>query len=326
MIIARSPLRISLGGGGTDVPSYFQKHGGYVLSAAINKYVYITVTRPFDTGIFLKYSNIEKVKNVNDVQHPIIRETLRTLNLKSPQIEVTSLADIPAGSGLGSSGSFTTCLIKALYTHYRKPIYPKDLAELACEIEIDKLKEPIGKQDQYISAYGGITEFTFGSNGHVEVNSLKLSPETIHCLEDNLLLFFTGQLRRASSILRDQVERSTLGEDEITENLHMIKALGYEVRDALLAGDADSFGRIMNQHWRIKRSRSENISNSIIDIAYEKALAAGALGGKLIGAGGGGFLMFYTKRREELKNAMKELGIEEVRFRFDFEGTKVLSI
>jgi D-glycero-alpha-D-manno-heptose-7-phosphate kinase len=208
MIITRSPLRISLGGGGTDLPSYSNEHGGYLIAAAIDKYVYVTVNRPFQEEIILKYSSIERINGISDVEHPIIREVLRSLNLTTPQIEISSIADIHAGTGLGSSGSFTTALIKALYTHYRLNIHPKELAELACDIEINKLGEPIGKQDQYIAAYGGITEFTFKEDGSVSAASLPLSVQTIHDLEDNLVLFFTGISRSASGILVDQNSKS----------------------------------------------------------------------------------------------------------------------
>jgi D-glycero-alpha-D-manno-heptose-7-phosphate kinase len=324
MIIARSPLRISLGGGGTDVPSYYEKHGGFLISAAIDKYVYVTVMRPFTEGIFLKYSEIEQKSFAEDVKHPIIREVLKVLELKTPQIEITTLADIPAGTGLGSSGSFTTALIKALFSHYRKSIHPRELAELACEIEIGKLKEPIGKQDQYISAYGGITEFYFHRDGKVEANPLNISIETMHDLEDNLLLFFTGISRSASGILKDQVEKSNADEKDMLENLHFTKDLGFRSKKALLTGDTKSFGLLMHEHWLHKKSRSTGMSNDFIDNAYERALKFGAVGGKLVGAGGGGFLMFYAIDKEALRLEMNKIGLEEVRFKFDFEGTKVM--
>ena len=324
MIIVRSPLRISLGGGGTDVPSYYQEHAGFLLAAAIDRYVYVTVMRPFTEGIFLKYSEIEQVKNVMDVKHPIMREVLAELDLKTPQIEITALADIPSGTGLGSSGSFTTALIKALYTHYRKNIHPQQLAELACQIELGKLGEPIGKQDQYIAAYGGITSFTFNPDGSVEAEPLQISTETLHNLEDNLLLFFTGITRSASSILSDQNQKSKSKDLEMTKNLHFIKDLGYRSRDALLAGDTVLFGELMHKHWILKQARSQGISSEFINGVYDKAIANGAIGGKLVGAGGGGFLMFYAKDKNKLRTAMHKLNLEEVRFQFDFEGTKVI--
>jgi len=324
MIIARSPLRISLGGGGTDLPSYYKKHGGFLLAAAIDKYVYATVLRPFSPGVYLKYSKIEHVNQINDVQHPIIREVLKEMKLDTPQIEITTLTDIPAGTGLGSSGSFTTALIKGLFTHYRREIHPKELAELACKIELENLKEPIGKQDQYIAAFGGITSFTFDKDGEVISENLKISTDTLHNLEDNLLLFFTGISRSASSILLDQDKRSINNDSEITKNLHYIKELGLQSRDALIAGDLENFGHLMNEHWEHKRIRSSGMTNDFIDDIYTKALQNGAVGGKLVGAGGGGFLMFYASDRSKLRAAMNKYNLEEVRFSFDYEGTKII--
>lgn len=324
MIISRSPLRISLGGGGTDVPSYYKEHGGFLIAAAIDKYVYASVMRPFTRGIYLKYSKLEQVQQIINVEHPIIRECLREMKLRTPQIEITTLADIPSGTGLGSSGSFTTALLKALYVHYRRNIHPKELAELACKIEIEKLGEPIGKQDQYIAAFGGITTFTFKKDGSVEVEPLKISMDTLHKLEDNLLLFFTGITRSASSILSDQNIKTKVNDKEMLENLDFIKDLGYQSRDALITGDALKFGELMHVHWQHKQLRSKEISNEFINNAYDKGIMNGAVGGKLVGAGGGGFLMFYCSEKENLRKAMMELGLEEVRFKFDFEGTKVI--
>ena len=324
MIIARSPLRISLGGGGTDVPSYYQEHEGFLIAAAIDRYVYVSVMRPFTEGIYLKYSEIEQVKSVMNVKHPIMREVLAELNLKTPQIEITTLADIPSGTGLGSSGSFTTALIKSLYSHYRKNIHPQQLAELACEIEIEKLGEPIGKQDQYIAAYGGISEFTFHKDGTVSSSPLNLSMQTVHDLEDNLVLFFTGISRSASSILKDQVDKSKAKNSSMINNLHFTKDLGYRSKEALLKDDTYKFGELMHEHWEHKKSRSNGMTNEFIDTAYNEALHSGAVGGKLVGAGGGGFLMFYANDKERLRYKMAELGLEEVRFQFDFDGTKVI--
>jgi D-glycero-alpha-D-manno-heptose-7-phosphate kinase len=324
MIIARSPLRVSLGGGGTDVPSYYQEHDGFLLAAAIDRYVYVTVMRPFSEGVYLKYSEIEHVVQVSDVKHPIIREVLAGLKLKTPQIEITTLADIPSGTGLGSSGSFTTALIKALYAHYRKNIHPAQLAEMACKIEIENLGEPIGKQDQYIAAYGGITEFNFHQDGTVSSSPLNLSVQTVHDLEDNLLLFFTGISRSAGSILKDQVDKSKAKDWKMVENLHFTKDLGLRSKEALLQGNTRKFGELMHEHWEHKKSRSSGMTSDFIDSAYIQAIQAGAVGGKLVGAGGGGFLMFYASDKEMLRKKMAELGLEEVRFQFDFEGTKVI--
>ena len=324
MIIARSPLRISLGGGGTDLPSYYKEHGGFLLAAAIDKYVYTTVLRPFSPGIYLKYSKIEKVDQVDNVQHPIIREVLKEMKLDTPQIEITTLTDIPAGTGLGSSGSFTTALLKGLFTHYRREIHPKELAELACKIELEKLGEPIGKQDQYIAAFGGITSFTFNKDGTVVSENLEISTDTLHNLEDNLLLFFTGISRSASHILIDQDKRSKANDEEITRNLHYIKELGFRSRDCLLDGNMELFGQLMNEHWEHKRLRSSGMTNDYIDDIYTKALQNGAIGGKLVGAGGGGFLMFYASNKNNLREAMAKFNLEEVRFSFDYEGTKII--
>jgi len=324
MIITRSPLRISLGGGGTDLPSYYQEHGGFLIAAAIDKYVYATVMRPFTPGIYLKYSSLEQVNQVNDVNHPIIRECLKEMNLRTPQVEITTLADIPSGTGLGSSGSFTTALLKALYCHYHKNIHPRELAELACKIEIDNLGEPIGKQDQYIAAFGGVTSFIFNKDGTVYADPLKISIETLHDLEDNLLLFFTGITRSSSSILLDQDKKSKVNDKEMVENLDFIKNLGYQSQDALLSGDTNKFGELMHIHWQHKQLRSKDMTNEFINKAYETALKNGAVGGKLVGAGGGGFLMFYCSEKVQLRDAMSQLGLEEVRFKFDFEGTKVI--
>jgi D-glycero-alpha-D-manno-heptose-7-phosphate kinase len=324
MIIARSPLRITLGGGGTDVPSYYREHAGFLIAAAIDKYVYVTVMRPFTPGIFLKYSKLEHVDAANDVEHPIIREALKMMGYEIPQVEITTLADIPAGTGLGSSGSFTTALLKALYAHERKLLLPGDLAELACDIEINRLGEPIGKQDQYIAAYGGITRFHFNPDDTVCAAPLILSNSTYYDLEDNLLLFFTGVSRSAGSILKHQVESTQKNNDEMLRNLHYIKELGYRSMKAIESGKTALFGEIMHEHWEHKRKRSVGMTNGQIDEWYELGKNSGAIGGKLVGAGGGGFLLFYAEDRKKLRQAMAKAGLDEVRFSFDFEGTKVI--
>jgi D-glycero-alpha-D-manno-heptose-7-phosphate kinase len=324
MIITRSPLRITLGGGGTDLPSYYRLFGGFLISAAIDKYVYVTIMRPFTPGIFLKYSQIEKTQSVDKVQHPILREAIRLLDFKTPQIEITTLADIPAGTGLGSSGSFTTALVKALFAHRRRLLLPDELARLACEIELDILKEPIGKQDQYIAAYGGITCFEFNKDDSVIACPLPISMDTLFDLEDNLLLFFTGFSRSASNILKDQDKRSKEMDQDMLNNMHYVKDLGLRSKELLIAGRTADFGALMHEHWEHKRKRSKGMSNPQIDEKYEFGMRNGALGGKLVGAGGGGFLMFYAEDRNRLRHAMSKAGLEEVRFRFDFEGTKVL--
>ena len=324
MIIARSPLRITLGGGGTDLPSYYREHEGFLLAAAIDKYVYVNVMRPFTPGIYLKYSKLEHVELIDEVKHPIIREALRMLDFRTPQVEITTLADIPAGTGLGSSGSFTTALLKALYTHRKRHLHQEELAELACHIEIDLLGEPIGKQDQYIAAIGGITCFTFHQDDEVSATPLVISMDTMFDLEDNLMLFFTGVSRSAGSILKEQQIRSQNNEADMLKNLHFVKELGYRSKEALESGDMILFGELMNEHWEHKKCRSAAMSNPQIDAWYDLAMKNGAIGGKLVGAGGGGFLMFMAQDRNKLRHTMAAKGLEEVRFRFDFEGTKVV--
>jgi D-glycero-alpha-D-manno-heptose-7-phosphate kinase len=235
------------------------------------------------------------------------------------------MADIPAGTGLGSSGSFTTALLKALYGHRKVLIHPRELAEQACEIEINRLHEPIGKQDQYIAAFGGITCFTFGHDGIVKAAPLAIAEETRGALEDNLLLFFTGYSRSASQILKDQDQRTKSNDTSMIDNLHYVKDLGLRSRSALEAGDLAGFGRLMHEHWENKRKRSGGMTNREIDTWYNLAMDSGATGGKLIGAGGGGFLMFYAEDRARLRQAMRDAGLTEVRFHFDFEGTKIVA-
>lgn len=324
MIIARSPLRITLGGGGTDLPSYYREHEGFLVSAAIDKYVYVNVMRPFTEGIYLKYSQLEHVEQIADIKHPIIREALQMLRFKTPQVEITTLADIPAGTGLGSSGSFTTALLKALYTHRKRHLHQEELAELACHIEIDRLGEPIGKQDQFIAAVGGVTCFTFHKDDNVTAAPLGISMDTLFDLEDNLLLFFTGFSRSASGILKDQKVKSQQNDTDMLNNLHYVKDLGYRSRDALADGKTELFGELMHEHWEHKKRRSGGMSNPKIDEWYELGMKNGAVGGKLVGAGGGGFLMFMAHDRNKLRHAMAHAGLEEVRFKFDFEGTKVM--
>lgn len=325
MIVTRSPLRISLGGGGTDLPSYYEKHTGFLVAAAIDKYVYITINRTFTPKILLKYSKLELAAAAAEIEHPIIREALLAMDVKDPHLEISSMADIPAGTGLGSSGSFTTALLKALHTAQKRPISPAELAEKACLIELERLQEPIGKQDQYIAAIGGITAFTFHPDGRVEYRSCQIDEETLFNLEDNLLLFFTGYSRSASAILKDQNDRSKQHDQSMLDNLHFTKELGYRSLAALEGGNLPEFARLMDVHWQRKKARSTGMSNQHINDWYDYAMAHGALGGKLIGAGGGGFLMFYADDKAKLRHAMRAKGLQEVRFRFDFQGTKVVA-
>lgn len=325
MILVRSPLRISLGGGGTDLPSYSNKHEGFLIAAAINQYIYVSVMRPFSPGIYIKYSELEHVLSVNEIRHNIIRETLQELDvLHDNQIEITSLADIPSGTGLGSSGSFTTALLMALKTYVHQSIDSEALAQLACHIELERLREPIGKQDQYIAAYGGLKCFHFHKDGQVTTTTLNISKETLFDLEDNLLLFFTDYSRSASDFLREQNQKTQIGDPDMLQNLHQVKQLGFEIKEALEQGETLRFGKLMHAHWEHKKKRAVAMGSTHIDEWYDLGMRNGAVGGKLVGAGGGGFLMFYAADRNKLRRAMREAGLKEVRFAFDFEGTKVV--
>jgi D-glycero-alpha-D-manno-heptose-7-phosphate kinase len=325
VIITRSPLRISLGGGGTDVPSYYRAHTGFLIAAALDKYVYVTLHETFRQEIIVKYSKMEHVQSVEEIRHPIVREALRMVPVEDPHLEIASMADIPAGTGLGSSGSFTTALLRALHAYKHNFVPPRELAEQACQIEIERLGEPVGKQDPYIAAFGGLTCFTFLPEERVEVEPLRLRPETLADLEDNLVLFFTGFTRSASEILREQDRRTREQDGEMLANLHFVKELGYRTRQAIQAGDLRGFAELMDVHWQHKKKRSGAMTNPAIDAYYELARAHGALGGKLIGAGGGGFLMFYAEDKTRLRAALRQAGLREVRFRFDFQGTRVVA-
>ena len=312
MILVKSPLRITLGGGGSDRPTYVAEHGGFSLTAAIDQFVYVAVMRPFHPGVYLKYSEQERVECVDAVQHPIFRATLRHFNI-APQIEITTLADIPAGTGLGSSSSFTTALIKALARHERLMLSTSALAELACEIEITQLHAPIGKQDQYAAAYGGLCSLTFNQDGSVDAEALPMPSAAMHALEDGLLLFYTGLTRSTNDVLAQPATDATLTR---------VKELGWRSRDALSAGKLHAFGQLLHTHWLEKQSRG--LSTPLIDNWYQHAMHMGAIGGKLVGAGGGGFLLFYTEHPRDVRRGMAEIGLPEVRFRFDFEGTVAL--
>jgi D-glycero-alpha-D-manno-heptose-7-phosphate kinase len=323
VIITRTPLRISLGGGGTDLPSYYERFGGFVISAAISKYIYIAVNQTFTEDYFLKYSALERVTRVEDIDHPIVREALLAHPI-GPSIEMVSLADIPSGTGLGSSGTFSVGLLRSIYAHRREHVTAAALAEEACSLEIQRLGRPVGKQDQYIAAFGGLTSFDFKPDGTVDARPLAIPVDAVHDLEEHLLMFFTGYSRDADLVLEDQRTRSHSGDDTMLDNLRFIKEIGFEVKDALESGDCHRFAKLMDIHWQHKQARSKGMSNSNIDRWHGMGIEAGALGGKLVGAGAGGFLMFYTQDTAALRSAMTGEGLTEVRFTFDHDGSSVL--
>jgi D-glycero-alpha-D-manno-heptose-7-phosphate kinase len=323
MLITRTPLRISIGGGGTDLPSFYRRRAGFVISAAINKYMFIGLNRTFTDDYLLKYSGLERQTSIDEIDHAIVREVFARHGIE-PGIEMVSLADIPSGTGLGSSGAFTVGLLRAIYAFKREHVTAHALAEEAAHVEIDRLREPVGKQDQYIAAFGGLTCFEFHTDDTVTVAPLAVSQDTLHELEERLLLFFTGYSRSASSVLKDQHERSTDGDERMLENLEATKQLGRRIRDALEDGRPEDFGRLMHEHWEAKRARSSGMSNEHIDRAYEAGIANGAIGGKLVGAGTGGFLMFYASDPPAVRAAMARERLPETRFSFDLDGSTVI--
>ncbi len=326
MIFVRAPFRIPLGGGGTDLPSYYSKFGGALISAAINRYMFITINRPIvDKLIRVKYTQTEIVDNVKEIKHDLVREALRLTKIKD-SIEINSVADLPAGVGMGSSGSYTVALLKALHTLKREHISDQSLAEEACKIEIGKLKRFVGKQDQYIAAFGGITKFKINKNGEVKVRRLVLDPPFIRDLEGSLLIFYTGIRREEAQILRRQSIKTKNNDKNVIKNLHQIKAIGKEIGQALVAKDINSFGKLMHKHWMTKRNLSSAISSSRIDQLYELGIKSGAVGGKIMGAGGGGFLLFCCPRnKNRIRLEMEKQGLTELFFHFDMEGAKVIA-
>ena len=323
MIITRTPLRLTLAGGGTDLPSYYERRGGGVLSAAISKYIYIGINQTFTDDYFIKYSQLERTRGVEEIEHPIIREALK-LHPVGPAIELVSMADIPAGTGLGSSGAFTVGLLRTLYSLKREHVAAASLAEEACHIEIDRLGRSVGKQDQYIAAFGGLTHFEFEPSGRVHVSPLMIAQETMLDLEERLLLFFTGYARDADSMLDDQRTRSEQGDEEMLANLDEVARIGAEIKAALETGETRRFGELLDLHWQNKRKRTMGMSSDAVDRWYQVGRDAGAVGGKLVGAGGGGFLLFYAEEQASLRDAMATEGLREVRFSFDHDGSRLV--
>jgi D-glycero-alpha-D-manno-heptose-7-phosphate kinase len=319
VIFSRAPLRISLGGGGTDLPSYYRSHGGFLVSGAIDKYIYMLTHTVFQRRYRMKYSELEEVDEIAEIRHPILRECLLRHWRGSP-LEIASVADVPSGTGMGSSGAYTVCLLKGLTRARHSSISPAGLAEAACEIEMGVLGEPVGKQDPYVAAHGGICAYTFNPGGEVEVEPLELEPSVLRCLRDQLLLFYTGEARSASKVLADQDTRSKAGEQQMIENLHHTKELGHRIHQLLKDGDLEGYAELMHEHWEHKRRRSPGMSSERIDHLYGLARRNGAVGGKLVGAGGGGFLLLYTRRPEDTRQAMAEASATELPFDFEFTG------
>jgi D-glycero-alpha-D-manno-heptose-7-phosphate kinase len=319
VIFSRAPLRISLGGGGTDLPSYYREHEGFLVAGGIDKYIYMLVHTVFQRRYKMKYSETEDVDDVSSIRHPILRETLLR-HWRGNPLEIASVADVPAGTGMGSSGAYTVALLKALAHARRTSIAQGALAEAACEIEMDALGEPCGKQDPYVAAHGGICAYTFDADGTVTVEPLELGPETLRALRDNLLLFYTGEAREASAVLVDQDERTKTGDQEMIENLHRTKEIGLRSRELLLAGDMFSYAELMHEHWLNKRRRSQGMATDRIDELYTLARRSGVIGGKLVGAGGGGFLLVYARSPADTRQAMAAAGATELSFDFEFVG------
>jgi D-glycero-alpha-D-manno-heptose-7-phosphate kinase len=319
VIFSRAPLRISLGGGGTDLPSYYREHGGFFVSGAIDKYVYMLTHTVFQRRYRMKYSELEEVDEVSEIRHPILRETLLRHWCGNP-LEIASVADVPAGTGMGSSGAYTVCLLKSLAHARRRSITPGNLAEAACNIEMEVLGEPVGKQDPYVSAHGGICAYEIDRDGTVQVQPLELDAETLRRLRDHLLLFYTGEARAAAKVLADQDQRSKAGEAQMLENLHVTKELGTRSRELLESGDLEGYAELMHEHWEHKRRRSPGMTDERIDSLYKLARRSGAIGGKLVGAGGGGFLLVYAPRAEDTRTAMADAGAGELSFDFEFGG------
>lgn len=321
VIFSRAPLRISLGGGGTDLPSYYREHGGFLIAGAIDKYIYMLIHTVFQRQYKMKYSETETVDEASQIQHPILRESLVRYWHGNP-LEIASVADVPAGTGMGSSGAFTVALLKGLAHARSTTITPAALAEAASEIEIDILREPCGKQDPYVAAHGGICAYTFAADDTVSVEPLEFAPETLRALNDNMLLFYTGDARSASVVLSDQDQRTRSGDVEMIENLNRTKDIGLRCRDLLVSGDLSGYAELMHEHWLNKRKRSPGMASDRIDDLYTLARRSGVVGGKLVGAGGGGFLLVYARSPADTRQAMAAAGATELPFAFEFIGAQ----
>jgi D-glycero-alpha-D-manno-heptose-7-phosphate kinase len=324
LIVSRTPFRLSLGGGGTDLPAYYKQHGGFFISGAVDKYMHIVLNDRFEPGIRLSYSKTEIVESVEQIRHPSVRESLKLLGMRD-KLEIVSLADVPASTGLGSSGSFTVGLLNALYARERTVKTPEEVAEAACDIAMNRLGEPSGKQDEYTASLGGIRSYEIDARGRVTSTKLEISESTLSELEYGIMMFYTGITRSASEILGRQQAKVSESAGEAVKKMHAIKAIGQESKKALESGDLGRFGELLHEHWTVKRGITEGMSTGKVDSWYSAARKAGALGGKLVGAGGGGFLMLFCQEgREKVRAALARQGLTEMRFRFDFEGSKVI--
>jgi len=321
VIFSRAPLRISLGGGGTDLPSYYSEHGGFLVAGAIDKYIYMLIHTVFQRRYLMKYSETEDVEEVSEIRHPILREAL-TRHWRGNPVEIASVADVPSRTGMGSSGAFTVALLRGLAHARRTSITPAALAESASEIEIDILEEPCGKQDPYVAAHGGICAYTFETDGRVTVEPLELATQTLRSLREQLLLFYTGEARDASVVLSDQDQRTKTRDDEMLQNMHRTKEMGLQSRDLLVAGDLFAYAELMHEHWLNKRRRSPGMATDRIDELYTLARRSGVIGGKLVGAGGGGFLLVYARNPADTRQAMTAAGAVELPFDFEFSGAQ----
>ena len=326
MIVSRTPFRITLGGGGTDLPSYYKNHGGFIFSFCLSKYMYICINRPSaDDLIRLKYSISESVESVEDLQHDIAKACLQRTNIKS-RIEIASLSDIPAGSGLGSSSTYTVGLLNALHALSGNYKSLEFLADEACKIEIDILKKPMGKQDQYLAAIGGFVVLEIDKDGKVKSKKIKLKKSIMNELNRNLLIFYTGQQRKNNKILKEQDDSTKTNKQEVLNSLHYIKESGYKILDIVQSGNLDDLGLMFKEHWEMKKKLSSGVTNDKINLVYNIALQNGATGGKISGAGGGGFFTFYCKKNhEQLRSAMKTEGLKELEYSFDLDGSKIIS-
>jgi len=324
MIVTKTPLRISLGGGGTDLPSYYKKYGGFIFSVCINKYVYACISTPFDDFVRLKYSENEVVKSSRLVRHKVIREALKQSNIENG-IDIVSLADIPTGTGLGSSGAFTVTLLNALHKYTNNVVSREKLAEEACHIEMDLLRFPDGKQDPYVTALGGFTVLRIDNDGGVEIEKPKINNSSIQELKSNLLMFYTGTSRRSGRILREQGAKIQRDNEIVLRNMSGIKEIGYKVLDSLESGNIDDIGILFDEHWNLKKAISNKMSNKRFNSLYNAGKRAGALGAKLIGAGGGGFFLFYVnKHHKQFVDKMESIGLQFMDYNFDFDGTEIV--